>query len=212
MEKKSLNNRQSCVILLLRYLLPLFIIFYVSCTPERVTERLSQNVKEEKRIIKALIPENFSGIWQVQPAAAGVLDNSKMVLESGNYWTIGIPGFEENALSAFIGEYRIPYKTETIKVWLSGEFLYYKGWTGRLGITGITVREKTVSDGRIIAAALNDTWTLVIQFPPDSGFTLQEENRIMMNLFTKFSGIAGMASADTAQGMNISFPAFVTYE
>ena len=177
------------------FVLPLFIIFYISCTPKLAVDQFANNKKNEETIITALAPLPAS---ETEP-----LSDSNMVLESGNYWTIGIPGFGENALSAFVGEYRIPGKTKTVRVWLTGEFIYYNDWTGRNSITALTVREKMGNEGRIVASALNDNWTVVMQLPADEGFSEQDENRIIVNLVNKFSGIAG--------GQNISFPALVVY-
>ena len=192
------------------FVLPLFIIFCVSCTPELVVEQFASHEKKED-IITALTPEPVS---KMEP-----LSGSNMILESGNYWTIGIPGFGENALSAFIGEYRIPGKTKTVKIWLTGEFIYYIGWKDRNSIPGILVREKMGNDGMIVASALGSNWTAVMQLPVDEGLSEQDENRIIVNLISKFSGISGLesrsgqASAEySGQGQYISFPAFIAYE
>ena len=177
------------------FVLLLFIIFNISCTQKLTVDQFANNKKNEETVITALPPLPVS---EAEP-----LSDSNMVLESGNYWTIGIPGFGENALSAFVGEYRIPGKTKTVRVWLTGEFIYYNGWTGRSSITNIPVREKMGNEGRIVASAMNENWIVVMLLPLDEGLSEQDENRIIVNLINKFSGIAG--------GQNISFPALVAY-
>lgn len=169
---------------------------FVSCTPEIVAERFIINEKPADLIINSLIPE---------PAAEKEnLSNSNMILESGNYWTVGIPGFGENALSAFIGEYRIPGETETVKIWLTGEFIYYQGWTNRNSTAGLIVMEKVVNENRIIASPMNSYWTAVMLFPSGTALKEEDENRIFTELINKLSGFSGGSQ-------NISLPALIAY-
>ncbi|MCL1813263.1 MAG: hypothetical protein FWG29_07055 [Treponema sp.] len=175
-----------------------YLFVFESCTAEMIVERFAAHEETEEIIITALVSEpepvseteGFSG--------------SNMILESGNYWTAGIPGFGENALSAFAGEYRIPEKTEPVKVWLTMEFVYYDGWTNRDSITRIPVQEKWGNEGQIVALTLNENWTVVMQFPLGSGLSRDDEDRIIMDLVGKFSGFSG-------QGQNVSLPAIIAY-
>ena len=171
------------------------IIICGSCAPEVIAERFASREKAEERIT-ALVPEP---VEETESISA-----SSMILESGNYWTAGIPGFGENALSAFAGEYRIPGITATVKIWLTMEFIYYSGWSSRNSITSISVREKMGADGLIVAVTLNDAWTAVMQFPLGSGLSRQDEDRIIMELTSRFTGLSRAEQ-------NISFPAIVGY-
>ena len=172
-------------------------IVFGSCTQaEIIAERFNRQERTEEGIITALIPD------PVPEAAAP--STSNIILERGNYWTAGIPGFGENALSAFTGEYRIPGIENTIKVWLTMEFIYYNGWSSRTSITSINVSEKMGYEGRIVASTLNENWTAIMSFPLGSGLSRQDEDRIIIDLVSKFSGF-------TAQNPNISLPAIVEY-
>jgi len=179
-------------------LLTVFFCLFIfgSCAPGEIVERLSHHEKTEEGVITALTPEP---VLEKEDT-----NDSNMVLESGNYWTAGIPGFGENALSAFTGEYRIPGITGTVKVWLTMEFIYYDGWNNRNSITSIAVYEKMGYEGLIAASTLQNNWTAAMLFPLGSGLSRQDEDRIILYLIDKFSGFSG-------QGQNISFPAFITY-
>ena len=171
----------------------LFVLFF-SCDPKVITERLGPRGVTETEAITALIPE---------PAAeTETASVSQLVLESGNYWTAGVPGFGENALSAFTGEYRVPGMPKTVWVWLTREFLYYDGWTGRDSITSYSIRQKTEKDGLAAAASLSDAWTIVILLPPE--ISAEEEDRLITTLVGKFSGFS-------SQSRDISFPALIPY-
>ena len=180
-------------------LLPLIIGFFGSCTPEMVVERLSSNDKPEEEIITALIPH------QDEALSPDLLSNSSnMILERGNYWTRGIPGFGENAHSAFAGEYSIPGKTETIKAWLTMEFMYYDDWTDRNTLSGAAVREKKWNEEQIIASALSDNWTLVLLLPTKAALSEEDRDRIVMNFINRLIGFS-------AVNQNISYPALIAY-
>jgi len=183
--------------------LPSLVMFFYfalfgSCTPDMVVERLTgtDSEKIEENTITALIPEP-------KPAEETSIA-AQMVLESGNYWTTGVPGFGENALSAFMGEYRVAGKTGMVKVWLTMEFVYYEGWTNRDSITEMTVLEKMGNEGRIAASALNAYWTAVLWFPSEMDLTEEEENTIIVSLIKKFGGFTG-------QSQNVSLPPLITF-
>ena len=178
-------------------LIVLCVIIFGSCTPaEIIAERFGNRERTEENTITALIPEPASEI----DSPSG----SSMILENGNYWTAGVPGFGENALSAFAGEYRVPGTAETIKVWLTMEFIYYEGWSSRNSITRIPVLEKMGYEGLIVASTINDSWTAVMLFPLGSGLSRQDEDRIILDLISKFSSFSG-------QNQNISLPAIIDY-
>ena len=183
-----------------RYVLFLAALFYLiilgSCMPEMIAERFSTSERTEEPVITALIPESVPEIES--------LSDSNMILESGNYWSAGVPGFGENALSAFVGVYRIPEKEETVKVWLTMEFIYYDGWTSRNSIPGILLQEKMGNEGRIVASNINNNWTAVMQFPVNAGISKDDEDRIIMDLVGKLSGFSGL-------GQNVSLPALIPY-
>ena len=180
------------------------IIFFGSCTPKIIAEQFTSQEKTEELVITALIPEENRRNAADQKNALETQVVTRLVLESGNYWTRGIPGFGENALSAFLGEYRVPDKTETVKVWLTMEFLYYEGWKNQESISGVTVLEKAENNGRIIAFILNDFWTAILLLPTELVLNGEEENRIITGFINKFRDFSG-------QGQNISLPAFIPY-
>ena len=161
-----------------------------------VAERLAGREKEEAYTITSLAPE--SAALSEPPLAP------QMVLESGNQWVSGIPGFGENALSGFMGEYRVPEETGMIKVWITREFIYYEGWRSRTSVGGQTVREKMGNEGKIISTPLSDNWILTLLFPFGMELKTEDENRIILNFANKLSGFSG-------QGLNISLPAFIPY-
>ena len=184
-----------------RFLLILTAVFFVfgSCKQaELIVEQFSQSPREktEETVITSLTPESAEA--EKSPSY------SNLVLEKGNYWTAGVPGFGENAISAFTGEYRIPGLTNTIKVWLTREFIYYEGWQDRTSITGMQVREKKGPEGLIAASTLNENWTVVMLFPLGPGLSVRDENRIIADLISKLGSFSG-------KNQNISFPALVAY-
>jgi hypothetical protein len=196
---------------ILLLVLPLFFafVFFKSCTPEMVVSRLAnREEKKEEAAITALIPDENGKLKESSPdtteTAAANIPAFHMVLEKGNYWTRGIPGFGENALSAFAGEYRIPGKTETVKVWMTMEFIYYEGWTNRTSLTNIQVQEKMILEGLMISSALNNNWTIVINVPLGMGLGTEGENRIILSLIKRLMNFSG-------QIQNISYPAIITY-
>ncbi|MCL1928994.1 MAG: hypothetical protein FWG07_09435 [Treponema sp.] len=194
MKKQTKNEYCKYFMPILTVLFQVFI--FGSCTAEMIVERFAAHEETEEIIITSLIPEPVS--------ETEGLSGSNMILENGNYWTAGVPGFGENALSAFAGEYRIPEKTESVKVWLTMEFVYYDGWTNRDSITRIPVLEKWGNEGQIVALTLNENWTVVMQFPLGTGLSRDDEDRIIMDLVSKFAGFSG-------QGQNVSFPAIIAY-
>ncbi|MDR1507323.1 MAG: hypothetical protein LBI67_09510 [Treponema sp.] len=92
----------------------------------------------------------------------------RMILEKGNFWTTGLPGFGDNALPALSGVYRTTSQGGTehgFTVWLCRETLYYSGWDTRTGPGDFQILEKRPGDSLLAAAAFNETWTGIFSFP-----------------------------------------------
>jgi hypothetical protein len=179
----------------------LFCGLFGSCIPEVVNSRARG--PEQKSTITALADKDeVSGeeaeLGGISGEPAGFEDT--LVLERGNAWTAGIPGFGENALSAFSGEYRIPGKTELLKVWLCRELLYYEGWNA--AAEGVFL--KTLAGGSLAAIPARDgIWTAVVLLPPGSP---EEQNRLLRACMSKFSGFSGSGSSQ-----NLSLPAIISF-
>jgi hypothetical protein len=168
-----------------------FFAVVAACVPQAAAER--PGLRQEDTSIIALIPEPVA---EAEPQAV-----SQLVLRSGNDWIAGIPGFGENALSAFTGEYSIPGKTGTVKIWLTREYLYYDGWASRSSITSHTVLQKMGNEGRVVAAALGNALTLIVLLPQGTEVSSEEEDRLIMILISQFTG----------QGQNLFLPAMIPY-
>jgi hypothetical protein len=132
----------------------------------------------------------------------------RMILEKGNVWTTGIPGFGENALPALSGTYSIaaPDGTaDTFTVWLCRETLYYDDWDIRTGIWSedFRVLEKHGGNGLLIAAPFNETWTSVFSFPGGSGLSQNDIDRIIGIYRSRFLYFLPLAHSSS----DISLPA-----
>ena len=183
--------------LLLCYLLGTAFFFLVSCIPEDMTERFSiRGEQTETSHISSLIEADD---YEPEPQSA-----SQLVLESGNHWTSGIPGFRENALSAFTGEYRISGKTETVRVWLTREFLYYEGWTEQNNINAYANYRRSDDTSDLTSVQLDENWTLVINFPPALTGSQEEQDRLLQSFVGRIGGMS-------RQSQNISLPAIIPY-
>ncbi|MDR2661418.1 MAG: hypothetical protein LBC31_00310 [Treponema sp.] len=151
-------------------------------------------------VISALTPPPQEA-GQSDPAAAEpAAAESRLVLERGNYWTAGIPGFGENALKAFTGEYRVPGSDNPVRIWLTREFLYYDGWTGRDSMNG--VRQKTEDEGTVAAAVLDAVWTVIVLLPGD--FSAEEEDRVLAAFRARLTGMSSYPQ-------NLSLPALIPF-
>jgi hypothetical protein len=132
----------------------------------------------------------------------------RMILESGNFWTTGIPGFGENALPALSGMYRIAPAAspdEMFTVWVCRETLYYDDWDIRAGASfeDFRVMEKYGRDGLLVAVPFNEIWTGVFGFPGDSNFSQNDIDRIIGIYRSRFLYFFAM----TYNGIDISLPA-----
>jgi hypothetical protein len=181
----------------LPYIVPLLALLG-SCDPGSVQKFAGPDPATADTIITALAaePQEDGQNDPVEPAAA----ESRLVLERGNYWTAGIPGFGENALKAFTGEYRMPGSDNPVRIWLTREVLYYEGWTGRGSMNGI--RQKTETGGTVAASVLDTVWTAIVLLPGD--LPAEEEDRILTAFRTRLTGISSYPQ-------NVSLPALIPF-
>jgi hypothetical protein len=133
-----------------------------------------------------------------------------MILEKGNAWTIGVPGFGENALPALSGVYRVVTPDETadaglFTVWLCREPLYYDDWDIRAGIwpEDFRVLEKYGRDGLLVAAPFSEIWTGIFSFPGDSELSPNDVDRIIGIYRSRFLYFLTLARSSS----DISLPA-----
>ncbi|MDR2072490.1 MAG: hypothetical protein LBP60_03550 [Spirochaetaceae bacterium] len=172
----------------------------VSCIPEAM-QSFGPPEPEQKSTIIALADKTEALKPAGEPAVTEPAGSDALILERGNFWTTGIPGFGENALSAFSGEYRIPGKTELLKVWLCREFLYYDGWI--TGTNGVLL--KTVSAGLAAAMPAKDgIWTAIVFLPPT--LSPEEQTRFLGACMSKFSDFPGSGGS-----WNLSLPAIINF-
>jgi len=174
-------------------------VLLTACNPD--TAGKSSSVENQKIAITALEPATEEPNTTAQIPDTG----SQLVLEQGNSWTAGIPGFGENALSAFTGDYRIPGHKALVRLWLTREFIFYDRWAWRTSMTGYTVLQKAEDIGRVVAISLDDTLTLVILLPKGTELTLEEEDRLITSLIRGLSGFSSQNSR------SISLPAMISY-
>jgi hypothetical protein len=133
-------------------------------------------------------------------------EGRRMILEKGNAWTNGVPGFGENALPALSGAYRIvaPDGTaDTFNVWLCRETLYYGDWDIRAGAEDFQVLEKSGGDGLLVALPFNEIWTGIFSFPGDSGLSRNDVDRVTGIYRSRFLYFLALAHS----GSDISLPA-----
>jgi hypothetical protein len=168
----------------------LFLVF--SCIPGG-----EQGPAEEvENAITALLPsapaEDTQGPQDEAPA-------DHLVLERGNRWIAGIPGFGENALRSFTGEYRISGKTELAQIWLTRELLYFAGWE-RQDNTAPAIYTSTAPGFTVIDP--DGIWTVMVYLPPD--LDTGTESRILSACIGTFSNISTPAR-------DMSLPAIIQY-
>jgi hypothetical protein len=135
-------------------------------------------------------------------------EEGRMILEEGNAWTTGIPGFGENALPALSGTYSVttPGGTGTLfAVWLCRETLYYDDWNIRTGIWSedFRVMEKYGRAGLLVAAPFNEAWTGIFSFPADSELFQNDIDRIIGIYRSRFLYFLTLARSSS----DISLPA-----
>ncbi|MDR1307973.1 MAG: hypothetical protein LBK74_10425 [Treponema sp.] len=174
-----------------------------ACDPGSGQNRAGPEPAELDTVISALTPkprESGQGDFAEASAAETAAEERRLVLERGNYWTAGIPGFGENALKAFAGEYRLPGSGNPVRIWLTREFLYYEGWTGRDSMDG--VRQKTETEGIAAAAVLDNSWTVIVLLPGD--LPAEEEDRLLAAFRARLTGIS-------SSPQNVSLPALIPF-
>jgi hypothetical protein len=173
-------------------LLGALLFFVFSCTPRTVenTDTASENA------ITALAP---SPAVTEEPAETENSPGSQLVLERGNRWTAGIPGFGENALRAFTGEYRIPGNTELVQIWLTRELLYYEGWE-RQDNAAAALYTSAVPGFTVIDP--EGIWTVIVYLPTDLDSDM--DSRLLNACIERFSVISTSAR-------EMSLPAIIPY-
>jgi hypothetical protein len=132
-------------------------------------------------------------------------EGRRMVLEKGNAWTTGIPGFGENALPALSGVYSIADGTaDTLfTVWLCRETLYYDDWDIRAGIWPEDFRVLEKHAGLLVAVPFNETWTGIFSFSSDSNLSRNDVDRIIGIYRSRFLYFLALAHSNS----DISLPA-----
>jgi hypothetical protein len=148
-----------------------------------------------------------SGAPQAIPVSvARTLTGRQALLEQGNMYTAGIPGFGENALPAVAGEYLIGGEAEGyFRVWLCRELLYFDGWEAGPGETQFRVVQKESPEGILAAAAFNDVWTGVFLFNQQLS---QDDMERIINVFgNRFLYFVNL----TSRLSDISLPASVNF-
>ncbi|MDR2142785.1 MAG: hypothetical protein LBP29_00250 [Treponema sp.] len=135
-------------------------------------------------------------------------EGRRMILERGNAWTTGVPGFGENALPALSGVYSVEAAggtADTFTVWLCRETLYYDDWDLRAGIWSedFRVLEKQSGDGLLVAAPFNEIWTGIFSFPGLSDLSQNDMDRIIGIYRSRFLYFLTLARSSS----DISLPA-----
>jgi hypothetical protein len=147
---------------------------------------------------------------------ARTLSGKQALLEQGNMWTAGIPGFGENALPAITGEYLIN-DGGSFRVWLCRELLYYDGWEPMPDIQAFRVLRKNSRGGFLAAAAFNEVWTGVFLFNDPEGqlradtggaelLSPEDIDRIMTVFRNRFLYFSSLSRAS-----DISLPASINF-
>jgi hypothetical protein len=132
----------------------------------------------------------------------------RIILERGNIWTTGLPGFGENALPALSGTYSIvtpggTADTALFTVWLCRETLYYDNWDIRAPSEDFRVLEKQGGDSLLIAAPFNESWTGIFSFPGVSDLSQNDIDRIIGIYRSRFLYFFTLAHSSS----DISLPA-----
>jgi hypothetical protein len=167
------------------------LFFVFSCTPRTVENAAAAS----KNTITALAPSPATE----EPAETESSPGSQLVLERGNRWTAGIPGFGENALRAFTGEYRIPGNTELVQIWLTREILYFEGWERQDNAAAALYKSNSPGFTVIDPEGI---WTVMVYLPAD--LDSDTGNRILNACIERFSVISTSAR-------EMSLPALIPY-
>jgi hypothetical protein len=136
-------------------------------------------------------------------------EGRRIILEKGNVWTNGIPGFGENALPALSGTYSVTTPGGTVgslfAVWLCRETLYYDDWDIRTGIWSedFRVMEKYGRDGLLVAVPFSEIWTGIFSFPGDSELSQSDIDRIIGIYRSRFLYFLTLARSSS----DVSLPA-----
>ncbi|MDR2181358.1 MAG: hypothetical protein LBN92_01620 [Treponema sp.] len=130
-------------------------------------------------------------------------DGRRLVLEQGNVWTTGIPGFGANAIPALEGTYSAE-AGRSFRAWLTREMLYFdNAWTPWPDL--VETRRREASGGTLAARPLNGLWTVVFFFGGD--FTTEEQAEIMRACGPRFTRYVSLSNRPS----DASFPAIIEY-
>jgi hypothetical protein len=156
-------------------------LFCLSCSgnaggAESSAVKGSAGNSTESRAVSALPAEDAA---RLPEGSSG----RRMILEKGNFWVTGIPGFGENALPALSGVYGIVPLDGTasagFSVWLCRETLYYNDWVPRAGAEDFRALEKPGRNSLLVAVPLNETWTGIFSFPDAQDLSRNDIDRII---------------------------------
>jgi hypothetical protein len=138
-------------------------------------------------------------------AAPGIEAQARRaVLDRGNVWVQGVPGFADQSLSALYGEYRLEFsptkqigmdrptgmdtpagragvaEARRCRVWLTGEALPFAGdWQPRTRFSAVAVSQRQEGDAVLAGFSFGGgtglgSWTAVFQFPAGAAAVLDE--------------------------------------
>jgi hypothetical protein len=125
----------------------------------------------------------------------------RLVLEQGNEWTAGVPGFGVNAIPALAGEYSAN-DGRRFQVWLTREVLYFdNAWIPLSDL--VETRTRAASGGTLAARPLNGVWSVVFLF--GDGFGNNEQVEIMRACAPRFTQFV----FQTNRMSDSSFPAII---
>ena len=153
--------------------------------------------------------------------------NRSAILEDGNNWVLGVPGFGVNAFPALAGSYRLhgqETKSNSINnengaegsffVFVTGELLYFSGSWLQLSAGNMQAYQLNGEDGFVEAVVLEDNKgifrTAVFQFPrglDSCGMTTGSLNQMLPAWASRF--LYFVSQTDTSG--ELSLPAVVEF-
>jgi hypothetical protein len=127
----------------------------------------------------------------------------RLILEQGNVWGVGIPGFGVNAIPVLTGEYSTPGDRH-FQVWLTREVLYFDtNWTPWPDL--VETRSRAAAGGTLAGRPLNGVWSVVFLFSDD--FTPEEQAEIMRATAPRFTQFVSTSNHVS----DSSLPAIIEY-
>jgi hypothetical protein len=166
-------------------------------------------------------------------AAPGIeAQNRRAVLDRGNEWVRGIPGFENPALSALYGEYRLEIPAgqavpgeagegeagdRRCRVWLIGETLPFSGdsWQPRTLIFGSALWQRREGEALLAGFSFDGgtglgSWTAVFRFPGGlaaAGLDDPGANALIERWLNRFRYFLSLIKSPA----DLSFPAVIAF-